>query len=459
MSDKNSVHPPGEYRPLFLIYGLILLLFLTAGVRAQAAQKKSTKLAIDDTIALARKESSDGHTAAATQTYGAAITLLQQTDGQTRIAHVMAWFDRALCLERLRQYRAASSDMKEVFVLEPMTRWPCYAACRIFAEAGNYQDAVTYADKFTVSTKNRAGAYAIRCACNAMLHRRTQAIQDLVQAQKLNFGPLDRQPGKQQFCSDLTLKILSDKLVSSLRTHPKDAETHFELGVVNMLAQQYKDADKHFTQSLTIGPNDWQALNAEACCCVGLHDLSRALKNINRALRIEPKNAVNYAVLERYYASTANFDGIFDDLNQRLKASPSNVTICIAQADAYARVRDSAKELDAFSRAQALDPKCLAAVRGMARIYQETFQINKAITEFTKAISLAPENEESYRDRATCYFALKEYSKALADLTRALETAPDPYTYAARAECYEKLGKADLAEKDKALAKQNGNGS
>jgi tetratricopeptide (TPR) repeat protein len=459
MTDKKSVYLDRKYRTDHLLFGLALLLLLTFGVHAQAAQKKSPQEAIDDTISRARKESAEGHTEAATKTYGAAINLLQQTDRQTRIANVMVWFERALCFERLKLYRAAALDMKEIFELEPMTRWPCYAACRIFAEAGQYENAITYVDKFTVSTKNRAGAYAIRCACNAMLHRKTQAIQDLEQALKLNFGLLERQPGKQQFCSDLTLKILSDKLGSSLRTHPQDAETHFELGIVDMLALQYKDADQNLAQSLKIEPNDWQALNAGASCCIGLHELSRALKNINGALRIEPKNTVNYAVLERYYASSANFDGIFDDLNQRLKASPKNASICIAQANAYARVKDSAKELDALSRAQALDPKCLDAVTGMARIYQETFQINKAVAQFTKAISLAPENGESYRDRATCYFALKEYAKALADLSRALELAPDPYTYAARAECYEKLGKADLAEKDKALARQNGNGS
>ena len=55
------------------------------------------------------------------------------------------------------------------------------------------------------------------------------------------------------------------------------------------------------------------------------------------------------------------------------------------------------------------------------------------------------------------YLELAQYQKAIDDYSQVIELNPkDGYAYYCRAEAYEKLGKKDLAEKDKEMAEKLG---
>ncbi|HEY9713696.1 MAG TPA: tetratricopeptide repeat protein [Chroococcales cyanobacterium] len=61
-----------------------------------------------------------------------------------------------------------------------------------------------------------------------------------------------------------------------------------------------------------------------------------------------------------------------------------------------------------------------------------------------------------YKARGDAYMLTGAYDKAVSDYTRAIENSPEysARSYKAQAEAYDKLGKTDLAAKDRKKASQ-----
>jgi len=95
-----------------------------------------------------------------------------------------------------------------------------------------------------------------------------------------------------------------------------------------------------------------------------------------------------------------------------------------------------------------------------ARIYTRLGSITKGIEDINAAIKLRPDEIWSYSQRADMYFFAKNYQKALEEYTRLLDWKKPPEHavrrhddwFEMRARCYEKLGRKDLAAKDRLSA-------
>lgn len=89
-----------------------------------------------------------------------------------------------------------------------------------------------------------------------------------------------------------------------------------------------------------------------------------------------------------------------------------------------------------------------------ANLYFAIRDYAHAIADYSKIIDLDDDSEDAYQKRGDCQFALGQYKKALDDYNLALKHEVDPTaeSYSARANAYEKLGKPDLAAKDRKAA-------
>ncbi|MFA7336878.1 MAG: tetratricopeptide repeat protein [Candidatus Obscuribacterales bacterium] len=91
-----------------------------------------------------------------------------------------------------------------------------------------------------------------------------------------------------------------------------------------------------------------------------------------------------------------------------------------------------------------------------ANLYFAIHDYAHAIADYSKIIELDDDSEDAYQKRGDCQFALGQYKKALADYNLALKHEVDPTaeSYRARANAYEKLGKLELAAKDRKSAQE-----
>ena len=91
-----------------------------------------------------------------------------------------------------------------------------------------------------------------------------------------------------------------------------------------------------------------------------------------------------------------------------------------------------------------------------ANAYMQIKDYPHALADYTTLIKLSPGDDNLRRQRAVVYELMGNFPKAVEDYTAAIELAQTESapSYAARARCYEKLGKKDLAQRDLAKSKK-----
>jgi len=94
--------------------------------------------------------------------------------------------------------------------------------------------------------------------------------------------------------SAVDMKRMADKqvapLLEQLQKNPKDADLLAKIGRSYMAAQQFQSAQQYYEQSAAVKPKA-DNLNELSFVYVKLGDLDKAIATLNRALKLEPKNA------------------------------------------------------------------------------------------------------------------------------------------------------------------------
>ncbi|MGH3693053.1 MAG: tetratricopeptide repeat protein [Pseudonocardiaceae bacterium] len=91
-------------------------------------------------------------------------------------------------------------------------------------------------------------------------------------------------------------------------------------------------------------------------------------------------------------------------------------------------------------------------LRGRASCLTDLGDFDQALQEADDAVSTLPD-ENSYTTRGVIYFLMEEFEKCVADFSRAIQLCPSSSDLLAmRADAYEKLGRGDGAQKDRAAA-------
>ncbi len=89
------------------------------------------------------------------------------------------------------------------------------------------------------------------------------------------------------------LKHMADRqvapLLAELQKHPKNDELLVKVGRSFMAAQQYQSARQYYEQAATLKPAP-ETLNELAFVDYSLGDVDKAIDNLNRALKMDPKN-------------------------------------------------------------------------------------------------------------------------------------------------------------------------
>ena len=99
-----------------------------------------------------------------------------------------------------------------------------------------------------------------------------------------------------------------------------------------------------------------------------------------------------------------------------------------------------------FSRAVAVDPHNVAALRGRASAYTQLGSHDLAANDWSLILKIMPDTEESYRQRGASFLAAGKSDEAIADYTKAIEIKPaNVEAYMGRAGVYDKLNQRDKA--------------
>ena len=124
------------------------------------------------------------------------------------------------------------------------------------------------------------------------------------------------------------------------------------------------------------------------------------------------------------------------------------------RAELYEAQNQYAKAEVDLHKALSLNPRFDRCYEQLARIHEKIGQPDKAIADFNALLKLNADDDATLLDKARLEMRLGRDNDALADLNRVVKIDPNltSRVYEYRAEVYTKLGKKDLAAKDKAKA-------
>jgi tetratricopeptide (TPR) repeat protein len=219
-------------------------------------------------------------------------------------------------------------------------------------------------------------------------------------------------------------------LASPARANPNDTKYSAMLDQASALKkrERIREALSLYRQAAGLEPNRWEAYYAIGDCSLLLDDDKGSIASLEQGIKLAPTEAQLHLGLSRAHWAAGDSKAALADLN----------------------------------RAIALKPHSADFLGERAELYRDMGDKKSAIKDFNAAIKLvAPPNPNYFAMllmRAKVYESVGDYQSALSDLTLA---AADKDFHIVRilnerANCYDKLGKHDLAEKDRAEASHKG---
>lgn len=197
-------------------------------------------------------------------------------------------------------------------------------------------------------------------------------------------------------------------------THPLNY-----VGLGKVLWYNGKDADAKamFFKAATLGANknsEVMRKTAEAYIYAPNKNLDEAIKLLNEAIKLDPKNSTNYILLGDAQLEKNPTDGStpIKSYQKASELNPKSTLGILREGKLYQRGRNYQLALDFYKKAIGLDATFAPAYREIAEVYMLAGQSKNAIDNWKKYLELNNSNDARYR-YMTALFNNKQYTDAI----------------------------------------------
>ena len=151
----------------------------------------------------------------------------------------------------------------------------------------------------------------------------------------------------------------------------------------------------------------------------------RAIKELTKAIRADPSNAVAYGNRSYAYSMLGDFERAITDCNSAIDLNPDAAGAYGNRGIAWVGKGEFVQAIADFDRALQLDPTMLPAYMHRGSTHAETDDHKRAIADFTKALELDPTLDQVYYNRGFSYYCESKYDEAIADCRETLRLNPN----------------------------------
>jgi tetratricopeptide (TPR) repeat protein len=191
------------------------------------------------------------------------------------------------------------------------------------------------------------------------------------------------------------------------------------VGLGKVLWQQGKEGDAKamFYKASTLGGGknaDVLRETAEAYIYAPNKNLDEAIKLLNEAIKLDPKNPMNYILLGDAQLEKNPTDGStpIKSYQKATELNPKSTRGILREGKLYQRGRNYNLAVDLYKKAIEIDPNFAPAYREIAEVYMMAAQPAKAIENWKKYLELNNSDYARYR-YMTALYNNKQYKEAL----------------------------------------------
>lgn len=186
--------------------------------------------------------------------------------------------------------------------------------------------------------------------------------------------------------------------------------------------------------------------NAKGVAYLQRKDYDLAIKEFNKAIRVNPNLACVYGNRGNAYREKGDFNRGISDFDAVLRINSKDVLAYYNRGLTYHKKGELEQAISDYNKALELNPKLIEAYGNRANAYQEKGDLDSAISDLTKAIELTPGNTIfyysagarvkavkaenpycaiNYYNRGNIYSQKGNFLEAILDYERALQIKPD----------------------------------
>ena len=158
-------------------------------------------------------------------------------------------------------------------------------------------------------------------------------------------------------------------------------------------------------------------------------EISKALQDYNKALKINPLYYRAYGNRSNIHLNNGNYEAALNDVNKVLELSPNDVNAISNRGIIFSRQQDYDKALQEYNRALQLQPNHTNTLGSRAALLNSLGKHQEAIPDFNRFLAARPSNHLMHNLRGSTYHQLKQYSKAVDSYNKAIQLQSNKGNY------------------------------
>ncbi len=212
----------------------------------------------------------------------------------------------------------------------------------------------------------------------------------------------------------------------ALELLPENRGILFNLALAQANVKDYEASEKSFAHLLDSHPGFDGGYLGRARLLLEKADTTAALNDIDKALSIN-KHAVNGYLLRADIAIHRNqdYEQALKDMDEAIRLQPKYAGYYINRAYIRYRLDDYFGAMSDYDYALQLDPANFVAYYNRALLRMEVHDYNKAIDDLSHVLQMRPNEYRALFNRAMLYREIGDYENALNDIDRVIEDIPD----------------------------------
>ena len=247
----------------------------------------------------------------------------------------------------------------------------------------------------------------------------------------------------------------------SSQTQSVSAETYRVRAYASIQLGNYEKAIRELDQALRMNPKDAWSYHNRGLAKAKLGRFDEAIQDYSMSIRINYHSIEvlkNIEVFKKAYEvyidrgdaliSLNKYTSAIADFNTAIRFLPNNAKARIGRGKAKFNLGRYYEANSDYESALRLKPSA-SAYKGRGNVRHHWKQYAKADADYSEALRLDPDDAISYRKRASCKLQLKRYFAALLDCDAAFRLDPnDAWAYLGRGLAWHLLNDSVMARKD-----------
>ena len=247
------------------------------------------------------------------------------------------------------------------------------------------------------------------------------AVTLLLASSALAQDPFDKAKGALA-ARDTTAAIASFK--EAVKVGRKLAEANYYLGAIAFARGRADEAIAYLQSSIERDNENVQALRVLGDALVTKKDVTGALTNYRRAVKLAPKDASIAAGYGMTLLAADSVDAAIVQLTRAKDHTPDDPVIYSGLAEAYLRQNVLVLAISNYQKSIELDPKTIATRIKLARVFFKNKQYVEAVKEYDAMIGLDSTLADAYLEKGRIFVLAKQPKKAVAPLQKFVSLQP-----------------------------------